>query len=428
MKFTDAGIKALKPKAERYVEWADGTPGFGLRVSPQGRKSWVYMYRFDGRARMMTLGTFPEVGLAAARKAYGEAFEQVELGRDPAAGKVQGNQAARDMLTVNDLADEYLTRWAKPRKRSWKEDERILAVDVRPVWGKRKADAVTRRDVLALLDKIVERGAPIQANRTLEVVRRMFNFAIERDIVAASPCYLVKAPSRENRKDRVLTADEIRLLWTGLDRAGLEPEDGGKRVEMRPLVALAVKLMLVTCQRKGEVVGARWEDIDRESGVWTIPAEVAKNGQAHRVPLSRQALDILDEAERLTTKPPKTGEAAPERPPFVFYSPRTKAPFTAEAVNTALSRSFAALVVSGFTPHDLRRTGASHMTSMGVPRLTVSKVLNHVETGVTAIYDRHSYDPEKKQALDAWGARLLEIVEGKKAPGNVVPLRQVEAG
>lgn len=417
MKFTDAGIKALKPRAERYIEWADGTPGFGLRVSPQGRKSWVFMYRFEGRARMMTLGSFPEVGLAAARKAYGEAFEQAELGNDPAAGKVRGNKEDREAPTVATLVDEYMERWAKQRKRSWREDDRILRRDVVPEWGRRRARDITRRDVLALLDGIVERGAPIQANRTLAVVRRMFNFAIERDMVEASPCHRVKAPAKETQKDRVLATDEIRAFWSGLDH----PE-----AEIHPLMKLALRLMLATIQRKGEVVSARWQDIDREAGVWTIPGGMAKNGQAHRVHLSRLALDILDDVERLTTEPPKGERKRLPLSEHVFHSRRTGGPLTPEAVSRAVSRNLSRFEIPAFTPHDLRRTGASHMTAMGIPRLTVSKVLNHVEKGVTAIYDRHSYDPEKRQALDAWGARLSEIVSGKKAPDNVVPLRQAE--
>ena len=428
MRFTDAAVKALKPQADRYEVWEDGQTGFGVRVSPKGLKSWIFMYRFDGKARRMTLGNYPAMSLRDAGLALAEAKKKLDLGADPGVSLVQSRKDDREALTVKDLVDEYLERWAKPRKRSWQEDERILNLDVVPGWGRRKAKDITRRDVLKLLDGIVGRGAPIQANRTLEVVRRMFNFAIERDIIAVSPCYLVKAPSRENRKDRVLSADEIRALWCGLDRAGDPASDDAKKVKLHPLSALAVKLMLVTCQRKGEVVGVRWEDIDREAEMWTIPAEVAKNGQAHRVPLSKLALDILDAAERLATPKPKKGQTlTPERPPFVFYSARTRAPFTPEAINTALSRNFEALGVKDFTPHDLRRTGASHMTSMGIPRLTVSKVLNHVEKGVTAIYDRYAYDPEKRHALDTWAARLVEIVEGKAPAGNVVALRPAEA-
>ena len=412
MKFTDAGIRALKPEASRYVAWADGMPGFGLRVSPKGRKTWVYMYRFEGRARMMTLGNYPKMTLREAGAAYGAAAEQVDKGGDPAQQTVATHKADREALTVNALVTEYIDKWAKPRKKSWEEDQRILDHDVKPVWGRRKAASITRRDVLKLLDGIVERGAPIQANRTLAVVRRMFNFAIERDIVAASPAHRVKAPARETKKDRVLTADEIRALWAGLNRAGKTPEGKALKVEMRPLVAVAIQLVLVTCQRKGEVVSARWEDVDEEALVWTIPAHLAKNGQAHRVPLSPLALDLFKEARKKTKG--KT---------HVFHSARTDTHFTPEAINTALHRNLDALGLQGFTPHDLRRTGASHMTSMGISRLTVSKILNHVETGVTAVYDRHSYDAEKRQALDAWGARLQEIASGAARPGNVVAMK-----
>jgi integrase len=399
MKLTDMLLRNLKPKVHRYIIWADH--GLGVRVSPKGKKSFVYMYRLEGKARFMTLGDYPKMTLADAHKAHAEARKKVEQGIDPGAEAVVERAEERQAPTVAVLAAEYLEKWAKPRKRSWREDERILKKDVLPEWGRRKAREITRRDVIRLLDDIVDRGAGIMANRTLATIRKMFNFAVSRDIVPVSPCQAVRAPAPEQRRDRVLTVDEIRALWHGLE--------GAKR--MAEGTKLALKLQLVTAQRKAEIVSAAWQEIDFTDKWWTIPPEKAKNKLAHRVPLSPLALELLQAAKKIS------GDS-----PWLFPSPQTDRHITPEAVDHALRR--AGLEALGFTfvPHDLRRTAASHMTGMGISRLVVSKILNHVERGVTAVYDRHSYDNEKRQALEAWGHRLQNIIQGAEEEGKVIPL------
>jgi len=173
-----------------------------------------------------------------------------------------------------------------------------------------------------------------------------------------------------------------------------------------------LKLMLVTAQRKGEIISARWEDIDMVTGWWTIPAERAKNGLPHRVPLSRQAISLLYEARSLA-----------KDSPWVFPSPKD-GHMGETAPDHAVRRSVDDLGVANFTPHDLRRTAASYMTSIGVSRLVVSKLLNHVEQGVTAIYDRHSYDADKRKAILRWERHLKEILDAKaqSADARVVPI------
>ncbi len=251
MRLTDRTIKGFKPKTERYEVWEDGRTGLGVRVSPAGRKSWVYMYRFDGKARRMSLGTYPALSLASARVKHSKAKEALERGTDPGTRQIERRRVERNAETVTDLIDEYLEKWARPRKRSAAEDERVLNKDVRPEWGGRKAKAITRRDVITLLDDIVDRGSPIQANRTLAVVRKMFNFGISRDIVDATPVAMVKAPAQEHQRDRVLSADEIRTFWNGLDEA-----------PMSAALKLVLKLELVTAQRKGELIGAPLSEFD----------------------------------------------------------------------------------------------------------------------------------------------------------------------
>ena len=295
--------------------------------------------------------------------------------------------------SVKRLVAEYIEKYAKPRKRSWKEDERILNKDVVPRWGKRKAQDITRRDIILLLDEIVDRGALIQANRTLATIRKMYSFAMGRGILESSPCVAIPAPSKENRRDRVLNEEEIRTFWEKLDTA-----------KMDNATALALKFQLITAQRKGEVAGAEWKDFDLKNGWWTIPANKAKNGFPHRVPLSSLATEILKELKNVTSQSQ-----------WLFPSPRNGQHIAETSVDHAVRENAEHFKIDHFTPHDLRRTAASMMTASGIQRLTVSKVLNHVETGVTAVYDRHSYDKEKRQALETWERKLRGILTGKKA-------------
>ena len=401
-KLTDFQIQNLRAGPKRYIEWEPH--GLGVRVTPKGVKSFVFVYRFDGKLRMMTLRneagrtTYPATTLAEARKAHRDAQDKLDRGVDPAAKAITEREAERKAPTVADLVSKYLKEWAMPRKRSWKTDKRILEKDVLPVWGQRKVIDVTRRDVKDLLRKVLDRGG-IMANRTLALIRKMFNYAVdELEILPSSPCLKIKAPAPEQRRDRVLTTDEIRVLWHGLEGA-----------KMAEGIKLALRLQLVSGQRKGEIVSAAWEEIDLSDKWWTIPPEKAKNKMAHRVPLSPLALELLQVAKNLA------GDS-----PWVFPSPQTERHITPEAVDHALRRPGLEALGFTFVPHDLRRTVASHMTGMGISRLVVSKLLNHTERGVTSVYDRHSYDLEKRQALEAWAHKLKSIVEGTES--NVIPL------
>ena len=389
MQFTDKFIKNLKPKNRRYDLRERSGQGFGIRVTPSGQMSWIFIYNFEGRKQRMTLGGYPAISLAKARELHRNAIRSLVNGNNPTILQQKAKTEARLADTVNELINEFIEKWSKPRKRSWKEDERILKKDVAPIIGKLKAKDITRRDIIYILDQVVDRGSPIAANRTLAVTRRMFNFAIERSIIEITPCYGVKAPTKENRRDRVLSEEEIKFFWHGLNNAN-----------MHELTKLALKLQLITGQRKGEIVSAEWHEFDLNNGWWTIPAEKAKNANLHRVPLSPLALEILQELKKLSN-----GSN------WLFPSPRGKTHIIATAIDHALRKSLSAFKdVKLFTPHDLRRSAASHLTKLGVSRLVVSKILNHVENTVTAVYDRHTYDNEKKQAIKLWGQWLSNLI------------------
>jgi integrase len=417
-RLTDRSIEALRPKVARYEVWDEARRGFGVRVTPRGVKSFVWVYHFDGRPRRLTLGTYPRLSLASAGVRLAEAKDLLAKGIDPGSRAAAERDSDRRAETVEELVASYLDRYARARKRSASEDERILRKDVLSRWATRKAKDITRRDIVRLLNEIVDRGAPIQANRTLTILRRMFKFAVGQAILEMSPCDQVERPSAENERNRALGEDEIRLLWRALETASMEPN--ARRI---------LRMMLVTGQRKGEVMGIHEQEIDHEKRLWILPTSRAKNGREHLIPLSATALRIL-------------AEAGPNEAGYLFPSKLTGEPYRGQSIDHATrylfdsrliskarkkpSRKAAAPPLAGFmerfTPHDLRRTVATRMRELGISRGDVKMVLNHVETDVTARYDRYDGLAEKRRALDLWAKRLEQIVAGEAPIENVVEL------
>lgn len=404
-KLTDKAVASLKTTGVRYEAWDKSKSGFGVRVGSSGTKSFVYVYRFDDQPRRITLGRYPRMSLADAGVAYAEAQRKVAHGIDPGASEVEQRRRLREAPTVRELGLEYIERHCKPNKRSWEEDLRVLNHDVLPAWGSRKVSSVARADVNALLDDIAAR-APIQANRTFAFVRSMFRFAETRDYVVASPCHGVRARTKERTRDRVLEPDEISSLWLAVERPGITET-----------LRLAIRFLLLTAQRIGEVTNVEWSEIDFKQSVWVQPAAKVKNGKPHRVPLSRQALAILKQArqiavERQTRIAEQRGDANTTElePRWVFPSPRGDNPITTRSLDRALRRFRVKGTVPDFRPHDLRRTAATHMTRLGVDRLTVHKLLNHSDRSVTAIYDRYDREEEKRNAVKIWGREVYSLV------------------
>jgi integrase len=384
-------IEALKPPVGIQVDYFDkALRGFILRVSPSGRKTFGVLYRHGGRLRRMSLGTFPPLTLAEARKMASDVLRDATQGKDPATEKARH----RDADSFKDLAAEYIERYAKPRKKSWREDKRIIDNKLTPILGNIRAKDIKRADIRNLLEKIAIK-APIEANRVLAAVRKIYNWALSQDLVESNPCLGIPAPGEERRRDRVLTEEEIKILWKDLDNEELP-------------IASTFKVRLLTAQRGGEVFSMEWSELDLVNGWWTIPAEKSKNGLAHRVPLSPPSLSLIEDLKFAATDKKKHSQ-------WVFPAPWGRGHLKNIQKCTERIRERTKL---DFRAHDLRRTAASLMTGMGILRLTVSKILNHVEPGVTAVYDRHSYDNEKRQALDAWGRRLMMLISQLRAVEN----------
>ena len=399
--------------------------GLYLVVTERGAKSWAVRYRHAGKPRKLTLGQYPALPLAQAREMARESLVRVSRGEDPAADRTaaaEAERAARDAAEraqrdrFEVVADLFFERYLKPNNRSADESKRIIDKMLTPTWGARSIRDITRRDVIELLDGIVDRGSPIMANRVLALVRKLFNWAIERDIIEASPVAGVKAPSKEESRDRVLSDVELVEVLAATEKM---------KYPFGPLL----KLMVLSAQRRDEVAGMRWQDIDLERAVWTIPASVAKNNTIHEVPLPPAAVALIKGIPRLgrsefvfstTGRTPVSGfSKAKEKLDGLVLGNRRK------IVEEAGGDPASVQAPPDWRFHDLRRTAASGMARLGIPPHVVEKLLNHSSgtiKGVAAIYNRHEYHEERRRALEVWATHTERLLN-PAAASNIVALR-----
>jgi integrase len=316
-----------------------------------------------------------------------------ELMANPSAPEPQ-EQAEPD--AVASVIEQFITRDQKPRNRHWHEVERILKRELAP-WLDRPIQSITRRDVLDRLDAIADR-APVRANRVLAWTRRLFGWALERDIISASPVAGIRAPTREVARDRVLESAELAAVW----RASEALQWPFRQI---------VQLLAVTAARKGEVVNMRWQDLDLERRLWVVPREMTKAGRLHEVPLSDLAMEIIEGL-------PRVGDG------LVFPARKAGSANPVSGFSKIKTRLDQMSEVDNWRVHDLRRTAASGMARLGHPPHVVAAVLNHSPgstMGITAVYNRHRYADEKRAALDAW-SRDVERVIGRGGEAKVLQL------
>ncbi len=411
-KLTKKLIDSLEPliaepgKDNRVIYWDEKVVGLGLVVHPKspekatgkratGKKVFILKYRNEQkRTRKLTLGTFgKKITLEQARKAAIERLGTVAGGKDPAAKR----DRARKGATITELADEYVELYAKPRKRTWADDKRFLQTELVPKWGTRKAASINRQEAIALLDKIVERGSPISANRTLSCARKMYSWALRRDMVPANPFSDIDKPAPEKKRERVLIDDELKVVLKQLPAA-----------KMSEIARLAVRFLILTAQRSGEVMNLEWNDLDLDAARWHLPGAKTKNGQPHVVPLSSQAINIINKAEPLSG-----GE-------YVFSTDSEK-PMVRTTLMRGIRRSEQQKepvfdLREPWTIHDLRRSGATAMARLGVAEFVIDRVLNHSERGtrVSDTYNQYGYEDEKREALKKLADHLDKLMKPKR--------------
>lgn len=371
---TEKGVERLKPHSTKRLEvWDKTLPCFGLRVTPRGAKSFVVMRRVHGRNLRRTLGTFPELTVKQARDKARAFLQELRDGFDP-------RLTLQPRMGFEGVLEQFLERHVYPNcsEKHARETERILRREALPRWRNWPLDTIKRAHVLELMDEIKDRGAGIQANRTLAALSRLFRFAVERGYVETSPCLMVSAPARERARETVLADDEIGAVWNAADTLTF-------------WFRRWFRFYMATGQRLTETAELRWDELDLDKRVWTLPPERTKNGKTHSVPLSELALAQIEDLPRLGAYVFTTTAVTPISPGTAHRDTLKKVTGTA-----------------GWTFHDIRRTVATWLESAGCTEKEIALVLNHHRASVTSIYARADLMEKKREMLDAWAAHVKE--------------------
>lgn len=425
MKFSDKYIANLKPQDKMYQR-REGD-GFGLRVLPSGLRIFVFIYTIAGKRRQMNLGDYPDVSLADARNRLVDVRKAFKDGKDPQdVGFEWHRNPLRDRLvrekkeeedrrnpTVTELFNDYMTREGRLKKRATTctDNERMYRVDIEPFWGIRKAVDIKKKDCIALLDRYADR--PALCNNVMKLIRRVFNFAVEKDILEHTPFTGVKVPVKVHSRERVLTESEIKKLWTTeLPKASISDE-----------VKRIIKFLLLTGQRVGEVCGITTDEVDGRW--WTLPPERSKNNQTHRIYLTDTALNLLgtpytkyyftspitktdENGNTIYTHIDENAVAYAIRRNLKNYMPRR--PIKGATINMVKVPEEKKMEIAHFVPHDLRRTCSTFLAQLGFSDEVIDAVTGHKKQGIIRVYNRHKYDIEKQKALEAWEQKINCII------------------
>ena len=434
LKLTKTSVEAIQPEAKDIYGWDTQLGRFGVRVTPSGSRIYLIQYRSKAvagqplKTRRITIGQHGNPWTVdQARAEARQLLAQVDLARDPFAERDADRAARRaesdaaeqeaERLAVRNrdsfkaVAERFIDLRAK-RNRSWAETERLLRHGPIAEWGDRHIGDIRRADVADLIDGIAKRS-PAVARATFAAVRPLFSWCLERDLISTSPCEGLRAPPRPKSRERVLTDDEIRLAWQGSER-------------LSGLFGPLVKLLILTGQRRAEVAGMTWSELDLSHRTWKLAGDRTKNGRAHEVDLSEQAIAVISTV-------PKTG-------PFLFPARGEGAARGFSATKRQLNKRVREVGqaeideaadlglddmpdAATWRLHDLRRTAATGMAALGFAPHVVERVLNHVsgsQGGLVGVYQRHEYRTERKAALIAWGNRVEAIVTGQAVEADNV--------
>jgi integrase len=402
-RITKQSVDALKPGAGTTFLWDDKLKGFGLKLTSGGARTYVYQYRMGGReasTQRYTVGAHGKLTADAARKLAEKLVVQISQGIDPVAARKQSRRDAVD-LAFPAYGARFLTSC---KGAGWSGlVERTLRLHLVPVLGKKALPAITRADVVAVFDRLPSDQQALRRN-VFAVLRRLFRWAVGRGDIAASPLDGMETPEPVKARDRVLSDEELRRVWIA---AG----------EVHRTFGRVVRLLIATGQRREEVTGLDWSELNRDAALWSLPGERSKNTEGHSVPLNALALDVLDTIAG-GAKWPKRGRV---------FATSTGGAFTAHARGKL--QIDAALAQDGGDPlpswrlHDLRRTLATGLQRLGVRFEVTEAVLNHLagsRSGVAGVYQRHHWTDEKRAALDAWGRHVAGLLA--PAENNVVHL------
>lgn len=390
--------------AQRSIAGISDGGGLTFTLSAAGTASWVLRYRFAGRQREVTLGNYPDMGLAAARKAAGTARAKVDGQVDVASEKRAKRLERIRGLTFAGLARDYLARTGLALSaRSRRETERYLEKDLEPRLGRELAREVTSEHIVEAIEAIAKRSDPV-ARRAFEILNVIFAHGMAKRLVLANPCaglriVAILGPRTARRRRLKLSAEELRQVLAALPRLGRPNE-------------LTVKILLATCVRKGELVRAKASELDLERALWSVPDEHAKAGRGYVIPLAPIVVAWFRELLELARG---SAYVLPSRTRVGQIEDR---PIHERTLNAALERLECG--ARAFSPHDLRSTARSHLAELGVDLIVAERCLNHSLGGLVAVYDQHDYLAERQRALGLWAKRLEDL---EARPAEVLQLR-----
>jgi integrase len=403
MKLTKASVRglALPAGARDKIFFDDDLHGFGLRLRDGGKRTWIAQYRIGKKQRRVALGTIESTDAEEARKRAKSVLSRVHLGADPQIEKAEAR--AQSSATLRALIDRFLAeRAAKRLKASTFTDvERYLRRHWAPL-AELPARKVARADVAAQLAKLVDDSGGYAANRARATLSTLFSWAIGEGLADTNPVVGTNKPAEEVGRDRILSPVELAAVWH-------EAGEGD--------YSAIVRLLILTGQRREEVGGMLWLEIDTKPAVWAIGAGRTKNGLAHDVPLSAPAQTILSNLER------REGRSLVFGAGDAGFSGWSKAKSALDKrMSDRLAKDEQSLPKADraqrmpWRLHDIRRTVATGMADIGVQPHVIEAVLNHVsghKAGVAGVYNRASYAAEKREALTLWGDHVAAVIEGK---------------
>ena len=413
-KLTDKQIRAWIKSGERFEGKSDGNGLYLCYRENYQHPVWRFRYKFAGKRRAVLIGSYIDLSLAKARELTKELSARVSLGYDVAAEKQERKaeavakiEAEKNAIRVCDLAAEYFERQILPR---WKHPDilrRRIDKDINPRIGDMKLEDVKPRHIDDMLKGIVDRGAPTIATDVLRWVRRMFDYAIKRQMIEINPCSafeVADAGGKEVSRDRWLTREELILVLRAFRTSTISRQN-----------EISFKILLALCLRKMELCAARWEEFDIDNAVWHFPAERSKNGDAVDIPLCPTVINWFTELKSMSCGSQYVLPARKMQTRMIPHIQESTLPVALSKVRHALPAD-----MSNFTIHDFRRTARTHLAALGVDPFVAERCLNHRIKGVEGIYNRHDYFDERRAALTQWCALLVSLEKGEDY--NVIPM------
>ncbi|HDS3051614.1 TPA: tyrosine-type recombinase/integrase [Morganella morganii subsp. morganii] len=413
-KLTDKQIRAWIKSGERFEGKSDGNGLYLCYRENYQHPVWRFRYKFAGKRRAVLIGSYIDLSLAKARELTKELSARVSLGYDVAAEKQERKaeavakiEAEKNAIRVCDLAAEYFERQILPR---WKHPDilrRRIDKDINPSIGDMKLEDVKPRHIDDMLKGIVDRGAPTIATDVLRWVRRMFDYAIKRQMIEINPCSafeVADAGGKEVSRDRWLTREELILVLRAFRTSSISRQN-----------EISFKILLALCLRKMELCAARWEEFDFDNAVWHFPAERSKNGDAIDIPLCPTVIDWFTELKSMSCGSQYVLPARKMQSRMIPHIQESTLPVALSKVRHALPAD-----MPNFTIHDFRRTARTHLAALGVDPFVAERCLNHRIKGVEGIYNRHDYFDERRAALAQWCALLVSLEKGEDY--NVIPM------